>query len=97
MPAAGKDAIPHWEQLFGTVVVIDLASPFVFVGRLVAQQGEYLLLADADAHDLRDAPVNRERYVLQCRSDGVRANRKFAWVRTAEIVCVSRLEDVVPF
>jgi len=86
---------PQFEHLFGEVIVVDLASPFVYLGRLVETRGDYLLLADADAHDLRDTATSREKYVLDARNHGVNANRRWVWVSQREIVGISRLDDVV--
>jgi hypothetical protein len=86
---------PQFEHLFGEVVVIDLSSPYVYLGRLVEARGDYLLLGDADAHDLRDAVATREKYVLDARVHGVNANRRWVWVSCREIVGISRLDDVV--
>lgn len=87
---------PHWDQLTGQVVVLDLSSPFIYIGRFAGEQGHYLLLEQADAHDLRDSPnTTREQYVLECRRHGVSPNRDWVWVRLDQVVSVSRLEDVV--
>jgi hypothetical protein len=86
---------PQFEHLPGEVIVIDLSSPYVYLGRLVETRGDYLLLADADAHDLRDATTTREKYILDARSHGVNANRRWVWVSCREIVGISRLDDVV--
>jgi hypothetical protein len=85
----------HWKDLIGETVVLDLSSPFVFIGILAEAQGEYLLLDSVDAHDLRDSPTTREKYILNCRLHGVRPNRKRAWVNQREIVGFSRLDDVL--
>lgn len=87
--------VPTWDHLWGQTVVLDLESQFVYVGQLVKQELEYLVLRNADAHDLRDTPTTtREQYLLQCRRHGVVPNREWVWVSTRQIVAVSRLEDV---
>lgn len=91
--AAGSP--PKFEELFGELVVLDLSSQFVYVGRLVEAQGEFLVLADADAHDLRDSATTREKYVLAARGHGVNPNRRWVWVSRREVVGISRLADVV--
>jgi hypothetical protein len=87
--------IPSVASLIGQLVVLDLSSPFVYIGLLAEDQGEYLVLDMADAHDLRDSATTRERYILNCREHGVRANRSRTWVNRREIVALSRLEDVL--
>jgi hypothetical protein len=83
------------EPLIGEIVVLDLSSPFVYIGRLVDEQPEFLMLEDVDAHDLRDSTTTREKYILDCRMHGVRSNRRRAWVSRREIVAASKLEDVL--
>lgn len=86
---------PSWQDLFGELVVLDLASPYVYLGRLIQRQGDFLVLQDADAHDLRDTETTREKYVLACRGHGISANRRWVWVSLREVVGVSRLDDVM--
>ena len=90
-----SESTPSFDQLFGEVVVIDLSSPYVYLGRLVEARGDFLLLSDADAHDLRDTATTREKYVLAARGHGINANRRWVWVSRREIVGISRLDDVL--
>lgn len=86
---------PAFQELVGAWVVLDMSSPFVYLGQLVEQQGDYFVLADADAHDLRDTATTREKYVLAARGHGLNANRRWVWVSARDVVGISRLEDVV--
>jgi hypothetical protein len=86
--------VPPWNELVGQLIVVDMASPWVYVGRLIATQGDFLVLEGVDAHDLRDTSTTREKYVLDCREHGVREIRRQAWVNLRDVVSVSRLEDV---
>lgn len=86
---------PLWPQLIGHEVVLDLASPYVVLGRLTAAHHDYLELVDVDMHDLRDTQTTREKYVLDCRLHGSRPNRARAWISIREIVSISRLADVL--
>lgn len=83
------------EELVGQMIVLDMSSPFVVLGRLSGVSGDALVLEEADAHDLRDTTSTREKYVLDSRMHGVHPNRKRIWVRRQEVVAVSRLEDVL--
>ena len=84
-----------WEKLSGEWIVLDMSSPYVILGKLSHQQGDWILLSDADVHDLRDTTSTREKYVLDSRMHGVRPNRQSAWVQMREVIAVSRLEDVI--
>jgi hypothetical protein len=84
------------EELLGKVVVIDVESPFVYVGKLVEVREKSLVLKQADVHDLRDSTTTREIYVRDARVHGIQANRKTVYVRIDQIVSVSHLDDVIP-
>jgi hypothetical protein len=81
-------------SLVGEVVVVDLSSPYVCLGRLVAFDGEFLELRDADLHDFRDNPATREVYVYDSARLGVRRNRARVLVRVHEVVAVSPFADI---
>jgi small nuclear ribonucleoprotein (snRNP)-like protein len=76
-------------------VVVDVVSQFVFAGNLVGGDHRYLILADADVHDLRDSKTNRDEYVLALRRLGIRPNRSRVFVNRDQIVSLSLLADVV--
>ena len=84
-----------FEQLRGREIVIDVAPPFVYLGKLTGYDENYLVLEQADVHDLRDTTKTREIYVVDARRFGIRTNREKVFVRIGEIVSVSALEDVV--
>jgi hypothetical protein len=83
------------EEYLGTQVVIDLKSPFVCLGTLQRIDDLFLELRNADLHDLRDADVTREHYVISSRHTGIKRNRKRVLIARAEVAAISRLEDVV--
>ena len=81
--------------LVGREVVLDVAGPYVYIGRLTGGDEKSLLLEEADVHDLRDTATTREEYVVAARRHGVAPNRRRVYVRAAEVVSVSALEDVI--
>jgi hypothetical protein len=85
------------EELIGHVVVVDMKSTFVCLGKLVRTDDRYLEIHDADLHDLRDTHTTRENYVMASRETGVKRNRKRLLVATSEVVAIARLEDVVEY
>jgi small nuclear ribonucleoprotein (snRNP)-like protein len=88
---------PHLlDQLIGREVVLDVASLYVYLGTLVGRDQHFLILEEADVHDLRDTSTSRELYVLEARRLGIRSNRVRVLVRTDEVVSVSALNDVIP-
>jgi hypothetical protein len=86
---------PLWSELTDQEIVLDLASHYVVLGRLVAVHPDFLELAQVDTHDLRDTQTTREKYVLDSRLHGIRPNRARAWINLREVVGISRLADVV--
>ncbi len=87
--------VDPWNDYLGHAVVLDMCSPYVFLGLLVERRGNCLVLEDVDVHDLRDTATTREKYVVDSRMHGIRSNRRQAMVRLDDVVGVSRLEDVV--
>jgi len=87
--------MPHFEQLIGKTIVIDLSSLYVIVGTLIGQDQHYLSLKDVDVHDLRDTSTTRELYVHEIGLHGVAANRSRTLVSRTEVVSLSALEDII--
>ena len=85
----------EWQALSGKVVVIDTNSQFVYVGTLSRVADHFVVLKDVDVHDRTETPSTKEEYIINCKRFGVRPNRKEVSVRTALVVSVSKLDDVV--
>ena len=83
------------DELRQQIVVLDVESMFVYVGTLVSATDKTVTLENADVHDLRDSETTRERYVLDTKIDGVRANRKRVLVQRSQVVSISALSDVL--
>ena len=81
-------------ELVGQVVVLDFRSSYVCLGTLVAADAEFLAVADADLHDFRDSQATREVYVYDSVRLGIRRNRARVLVRRAEVVALTRFDDV---
>ncbi len=84
------------EEFLGKNVVIDVESPFVYVGKLHEVRDKTLVLKQADVHDLRDSTTTREVYVRDARVHGIQPNRKNTQVRLEKVVSIALLEDVIP-
>lgn len=83
------------EPLVGQKVVLDLRSPYVCLGTLLRYDEQFLEVRSADLHDLRDTQTSRENYVAASQATGIKRNRKSVLIVRAEVVAISRLEDVV--
>lgn len=83
------------EEFLGHDVVVDVASHYVFLGRLKEVRADWIVLKQVDVHDLRDSKTTRELYVLDSHTDGIRVNRKRVLLPVNQIVSVSLLNDVI--
>ena len=83
------------ERLIGRQVVLDMTSMYVILGTLEQIDHRYLILADADVHDLRDSSTTRELYVRDAHEHGITATRKRVYAQRSDIVSLSLLEDVL--
>jgi small nuclear ribonucleoprotein (snRNP)-like protein len=83
------------DEFIGQKVVVDLRSTFVCIGTLQGVDDLYLQLKNADLHDLRDTDTSRENYVAASKTTGIKRNRKRLLVVRADVVAISRLDDVV--
>jgi hypothetical protein len=83
-----------FRSLVGHEVVLDVASPYVYIGTLAGFELGYFVLEQADVHDLRDTTTTRELYVLDTKRHGVNWNRERVLVRASDVVSLSKLDDV---
>lgn len=83
------------EQLLNQNVVVDVESMFVYLGQLTEVSDKTLTLVKADVHDLRDSNTTRERYILDSKMDGIRANRERVLIQRCGVVSISALDDVM--
>lgn len=89
------DECHYFEQLIGRTIVVDLSSLYVIAGTLIGQDQHYLILENADVHDLRDTATTRELYVHEIGQHGLAANRSRTLVARTEVVSLSALEDII--
>jgi hypothetical protein len=89
---------PHSDSLTALhhrEVVLDLSSPYLVIGTLAGGDHRYLIVDEADVHDLRDSNTTRELYVLDTKRHGIRANRRRVLVNRSDVVSLSALADVI--
>ena len=89
------DQVDLIDGFLGQTVVVDLSSPYVCLGILVAYDREYLDLRDVDLHDFRDSPATRELYVFDSLRLGIRRNRSRVLIRRDEVVAITRFSDIL--
>ena len=76
-------------------VVLDFRGKYVCLGTLKRYDEQFLELRNADLHDLRDTDTSRENYIAASIATGIKRNRKRLLVSRADVVAVSKIDDVV--
>lgn len=83
------------DEFIDQKVVLDFRSEYVCLGTLKRFDEHFIELKNADLHDLRDTDTSRENYVAASVATGIKRNRKRVIVSRAEVIAISRIEDVV--
>ena len=83
------------DEFLDQKVVLDFRSEFVCLGTLRKVDEHFLELRNADMNDLRDTETSRENYVAASVATGIKRNRKRILVSRADVVAISKLDDVV--
>lgn len=86
--------IDPMDELSGEIVVLDTASPIIYVGKLQRVTPHILELCEADVHDMNDSRSTKDFYLLQTRDLGVRPNRAKVLIHRSHVISVSRLNDI---
>jgi hypothetical protein len=79
------------------VVVIDVAPPVVYIGRLAEADAHFVTLREVDVHELQSASVTKEVYVMEARRNGVQPTRQEVKIKASQVLSLSRLEDTILF
>ncbi|MHC4662498.1 MAG: hypothetical protein ACYS8W_12480 [Planctomycetota bacterium] len=88
---------PELEEFSGRNVVVDTATPLLYVGRLTGADEHFITLEDVDVHDLSTATTSKDVYLIESRKLGIKKNRHKAKVRRDVIVSISLLDDIVEY
>lgn len=83
------------DGMLNELVVLDTATPIVYIGTLTEMTDHVFVLVDVDMHDCRDGHANKERYLAEAHRDGVPVNRRHVVVMRSVVISVSRLGDIV--
>ncbi len=88
---------PAWRTWMGRTVVVDTDSQYVYLGKLTAADEDWVVLENAEVHDIGESRTTREQYLCECLEFGIRPNRGCVWVLRERVVSISRLEDMERF
>ena len=84
-------------DLIGREVVLDTSGQFAYIGRLEKMDDQFVELKDCDVHDSSECAATKEIYIMDAKKYGIKKNRKSVFVRTDQVISVSRLEDVIEY
>ncbi len=84
-------------ELLGRSVVVDVAYPIVYIGILRRVGDGFIVLEDADIHELQCANVTKEVYVMEIRRNGFQPTRRQILIRLEQVLSLSALDDIVVF
>jgi hypothetical protein len=85
------------DRFIGREVVVDTSSPLVFIGTLKKTGADYIEMEDVDVFDQSRCASTKDVYLISAKKTGVRKNRRSTVVRTAVIVSVSPLDDIIEY
>lgn len=83
------------ERMVDECVVLETATPVMFIGTLTEVTDATYVLRDADVHDCRHGHASKEMYLAEVRREGITVNRRSVVVMRSTVICMSRLDDVV--
>ena len=83
------------ERLLNEQVILDTATPIVYIGKLVELTDHAFVLTETDMHDCRDGHASKELYLSEAYRGGVTVNRRQVIVMRSAVISVSRLADVM--
>ena len=85
------------QAFIGQTVVLDTRSSWVYVGIIEKISRNTAVLKKVDVHDVNDTKGNKELYIHESRSSGVKENREIVYVNLDYIVSFSPLKEVKKF
>jgi hypothetical protein len=83
------------ERFLNEQVILDTATPIVYIGKLIEVSTHAFVLCDTDMHDCREGHAGKELYLAEVSRDGITVNRRQVIVMSDAVISVSRLADVV--
>ena len=83
------------ERMLGQPVVLDTATPVIYLGTLTEVTDTVFALQGVDMHDFRTGHAQKDMYVAEASRDGISVNRRNIVVMRSAVISVSRLADVV--
>jgi len=83
------------DSLIGKDVVLDTSTALLYLGALAAIDDLFVTLTDADVHDMSESTGSKEYYILEAKRHGITKNRHRVFVRAAQVISFSLLDEVI--
>lgn len=87
----------YLSSYIGQKVVIDTRADLIYIGTLKVVDRWFYVLTDVDVHDHRESSSTKDVYIIESKKYGIKKNRSEVLVRAAEVVSISRLDDVIEY
>nr|HID58119.1 hypothetical protein [Desulfobacterales bacterium] len=78
-------------------VIVDTATPVIYIGTLSEVGNSFITLKDVDVHDVSEGSSNKEVYALEAKKFGIKKNRSYTKIRINVILSISLLEDIIEY
>lgn len=88
---------PEYDDLLGEQVVLDTTAPLVYIGSLSEVNDAFFVLDEVDVHEIPPGGVSKEVYLMEAKQNGVMANRRRVRVKQADVISISRLDEIISF
>ena len=85
------------DEFLNKPVVVDTATPLIYIGTLHEVGKSFLTLKDVDVHHIDRGGASKETYALSAKKFGIKKNRAFTKIRVDIITSISHLEDIVEY
>lgn len=95
MTAPSSDPACAYAEYLEKIIVVDVAAPLMYIGRLVAADEYFLTLTEVDVHDLSGTNTTKEVYALEVKRNGVQACRESVKIKQAKVLSFSLLDEVI--
>lgn len=84
-------------ELIGREVVLDTRAEIVYLGTLKKIGRHFYQLESADVHEMVAGRTSKEIYILESFKHGLKRNRALVYVRKADVLSLSALDDIVEY
>ena len=85
------------QEFIDKPVVIDTATPLIYIGTLHEVGKSFLTLRDVDVHHIDRGGVCKDTYAISTKKFGIKKNRASTKIRIDIITSISHLEDIIEY